>query len=74
MEEDPSLGLPVLVGTGLRRQGTESLYTTTGPQDEAVPVTAVPYLTWNNRQPGEMRVWINGQPNGAEPRFLGREG
>ena len=34
VEEDPSLGLPVLVGTGLRRQGTESLYTTTGPQDE----------------------------------------
>ncbi len=61
VEEDPSLGLPVLVGTGLRRQGTESLYTTTGPQDEAVPVTAVPYFAWNNRQPGEMRVWINEQ-------------
>ena len=26
--------------------------------DEAILLTAVPYFTWGNREPGAMRVWI----------------
>ena len=71
VEEDPSLGLPVLVGTGLRRQGTESLYTTTGPQDEAVPVTAVPYRgTIGSREKCECGSMNNKR---REPRFTLRK-
>jgi DUF1680 family protein len=25
---------------------------------ESVPLTAVPYFTWGNRQPGAMRIWV----------------
>jgi DUF1680 family protein len=25
---------------------------------ESVPLTAVPYLTWGNREPGAMRIWV----------------
>jgi uncharacterized protein len=29
-----------------------------GAQTYAIPVTAVPYYTWANREPGAMRVWL----------------
>jgi len=25
---------------------------------ESVPLTAVPYYTWGNREPGAMRIWV----------------
>jgi uncharacterized protein len=25
---------------------------------ESVPLTAVPYYTWGNREPGAMRIWL----------------
>jgi DUF1680 family protein len=25
---------------------------------ESVPLTAVPYCTWGNREPGAMRIWV----------------
>ena len=43
-------------------------YTSAGGQDqpaagtEVVPLTAVPYFTWGNRERGEMRVWIAADP------------
>jgi len=41
--------LVVTAGCALGASPTE---TTTAP------VTAVPYYAWDNREPGEMRVWI----------------
>jgi hypothetical protein len=35
-----------------------ALYSTTPPAVETVPLTAVPYALWANRQVGEMMVWI----------------
>ena len=34
------------------------LYSTVRPRREQVVLTAVPYAFWNNREPGEMAVWI----------------
>lgn len=59
VEEEPTLRLPILVGQGQRRLIEENLYTTTQPVTKSVEIKAVPYFAWDNRQPGEMRVWIN---------------
>ncbi|WP_373463700.1 hypothetical protein [Streptomyces canus] len=40
-------GVGVVTADGLRRGG-----------GDAVPLTAVPYSAWANRQEGPMRVWI----------------
>ncbi|GCE09709.1 glycoside hydrolase family 127 protein [Dictyobacter aurantiacus] len=37
------------------------LYTTSLPQMQETPLTAIPYYAWDNREPGEMRVWIREQ-------------
>lgn len=34
------------------------LYRTAPPRRRPVPIKAVPYFAWDNREPGEMRVWI----------------
>lgn len=36
----------------------EALYRSEPPKLRPVPLKAVPYSTWDNREPGEMRVWI----------------
>lgn len=36
------------------------LYRTAPPRTETVPIKAVPYYAWDNRQPGEMLVWLRG--------------
>jgi len=35
-----------------------TLYRTTPPEQTVQPLTAIPYYAWDNREPGEMRVWI----------------
>jgi len=35
-----------------------TLYRHTGPSSKQMDVTAVPYYAWDNRAPGEMRVWV----------------
>jgi DUF1680 family protein len=35
-----------------------ALYSTTPPNREAAPLTAIPYYLWANREPGSMLVWI----------------
>lgn len=35
-----------------------TLYRTDAPAPISVAVTAVPYFAWDNREPGEMRVWL----------------
>ncbi|HHW11313.1 MAG TPA: glycoside hydrolase family 127 protein [Firmicutes bacterium] len=36
----------------------DGLYTTDLPQTEQVTIKAVPYCVWDNREPGEMLVWL----------------
>ena len=40
----------------------ETLYRTTPPTSQERPLVAIPYYAWDNRQPGEMRVWIRERP------------
>jgi DUF1680 family protein len=51
-------GKTVLSAEGIREVGCDALYTEKRPKTEAVRLQAVPYYTWGNREPGEMRVWI----------------
>ena len=57
---DPALlgGCVVVTATGTREVLRSSLYTTTEPVTEFVPLRALPYALWANRGEGEMRVWI----------------
>ncbi len=54
-------GMTVLRGQA-QRLSTEgwngSLYRMDAPPPVTVPITAVPYFAWDNRAPGEMRVWL----------------
>jgi len=36
----------------------DSLYRTIPPATKSIDITAVPYFAWDNRAPGEMRVWM----------------
>jgi len=40
----------------------ETLYRTTPPTSQEHTLVAIPYYAWDNRQPGEMRVWIRERP------------
>ena len=59
---EPSLleGVIVLTAQGRYDLPSDSmaLYSGEPPDTEAVSVTAVPYYAWDNREPGEMRVWL----------------
>ncbi|MDQ0471067.1 glycoside hydrolase family 127 protein [Labrys wisconsinensis] len=37
-----------------------ALYRSEPPAAEPVPIRAVPYFAWDNREPGEMQVWLRG--------------
>ena len=37
---------------------TDTLYRTTPPESIPYTLTAIPYYAWDQREPGEMRVWI----------------
>jgi DUF1680 family protein len=54
-------GIPVLVGTGSRRNlasWKDTLYRPATPDSKPVTLKAIPYFLWANRAPGEMLVWI----------------
>jgi uncharacterized protein len=34
------------------------LYRSSPPAEEEIELTAIPYCVWDNREPGEMRVWL----------------
>jgi DUF1680 family protein len=56
-------GVMVITGKALRVDESQwggNLYSAGSslPTTEAIEITAVPYSTWCNRQPGEMIVWI----------------
>jgi len=64
VEQRPDLldGVAVIHGQGkvLKESETSALYYTGSKHIEAEPIdiTAVPYCVWDNREPGEMRVWL----------------
>lgn len=68
-EHRPDLlgGVTVLRGEALAaEEGWEgALYRTAA--GSGVPITAVPYCVWANREPGEMVVWIPESPSLVEP-------
>ncbi len=37
---------------------SDMLYRTTPPASRPYPLVAIPYYAWDQRQPGEMRVWL----------------
>ena len=39
----------------------DELYREEAPTEREVDITAVPYCVWDNRAPGEMRVWLRGR-------------
>ncbi len=46
-------------GTVIEDKGWGSaLYQSKQPKEKEIPLTAVPYCVWDNREPGEMRVWL----------------
>ena len=54
-------GISLLRGKGtiVDESGWENvLYRNQGPQFKSIDITAIPYYAWENRQPGEMRVWL----------------
>lgn len=59
-------GIITIVGTGYRRASADWSSGLYGSVAEPRPVSikAVPYYAWDNREPGEMQVWI---PTAPEP-------
>jgi hypothetical protein len=57
---DPLGGMTILTAPALVRSASSSLYPPLeGPlSTRDVGLTAVPYFSWANREPGAMRVWI----------------
>lgn len=54
-------GAAVVRGVGLRSDSSlwgDTLYNSAECEKREVPIKAVPYYTWGNREPGEMAVWI----------------
>jgi hypothetical protein len=54
-------GVTVLRGKGQRISDSgweNSLYRNEAPATETVEITAIPYYAWDNRAPGEMRLWL----------------
>ncbi|WP_370657438.1 hypothetical protein [Deinococcus sp. KNUC1210] len=59
---EPSLLEGVVVLTAQGRQDITSdaapLYRREPPRTEPISLRAIPYYAWDNREPGEMRVWL----------------
>lgn len=52
-------GIVTLTAGAIRKEGTDSLYTTLRPSGKNCRAVAVPYYTWGNRGENQMRVWMN---------------
>jgi DUF1680 family protein len=60
-EPDLLGGVTVITGNGYTpdiSDWAETLYRTEPPRQNIYPFTAIPYYAWDQRQPGEMRVWL----------------
>jgi DUF1680 family protein len=63
--EEPDLlgGVVILAGTVKAEASADwdgQLYRTEPPETSDVAIKAVPYFAWDNREPGEMLVWLRG--------------
>jgi DUF1680 family protein len=62
VEQRPDLlgGVALIRGQGLALADSQNgaLYSTQAPEQRPVDLTLIPYCVWDNRQPGEMRVWL----------------
>ena len=63
VEQDENLlgGIRLLRGKGMivDESGWENvLYRNQGPSFKSIDIKAIPYYAWENREPGEMRVWL----------------
>ncbi|HHT89685.1 MAG TPA: glycoside hydrolase family 127 protein [Firmicutes bacterium] len=59
---DPKLHVPVILVQAYRlEQRDGDLYSVQAPQKRPVEVKAIPYYLWDNRESGEMLVWIRPQ-------------
>lgn len=61
-KEDLLDGVVVVTGKALKideSKWSTGLYSDKKPEYEEVNITAVPYYAWNNRESGEMIVWLN---------------
>ena len=59
--EDLLGGVSVLHGKGsvIDEGGWEdTLYRNQQPSSKSIDITAIPYFVWDNRAPGEMRIWM----------------
>lgn len=62
-EKDLLDGVVTITGEAIRENDTdwnEALYLPYSEKNTKIIFKAVPYYTWCNREPGEMRVWIKG--------------
>ena len=51
-------GVAVIAGQALKTEWSGDVYSASPGEQVAVPFTAVPYCVWENREPGEMLVWV----------------
>jgi DUF1680 family protein len=63
VEDQPDLlgGIHMLRGKGaiVDKSGWEDiLYRNQPPSFKSIDITAIPYYAWDNRGPGEMRIWL----------------
>lgn len=61
LEEDLLGGMSVITGEAERTDKSswgKQLYKPVEHQTKPVPIKAIPYFAWSNREPGEMLVWI----------------
>lgn len=55
-------GMTIIKGEALKLDQSnwaDNLYSTENQQFKAIEITAVPYFAWDNREAGEMIVWLN---------------
>ncbi len=52
------VSLSALAQTDTTNDWGAELYRSQPPATESVQIKAVPYYAWDNREPGEMRVWL----------------
>jgi hypothetical protein len=60
-EPDVLNGVVVIEGQALLEDATDwagKLYRSQPASLQSGAITAIPYYAWDNRQPGEMRVWL----------------
>ena len=48
----------VLCAEGIAQRASDRLYSVGAVRMTRVPIRAIPYFAWGNREPGDMQVWI----------------